>query len=383
MAPGHSRSRRRLLGQIGLAAITAGCEAAPVPLPLSAPGFAAPRRLRGNARISVSEHGARGDGIVDDTAAFQEAIDALPTDGGTIHVPPGKYLIDPVRSVRLRSRMHLDLAEQATLVAKPNAAERSCVLCVRQVHDTEISGGRIVGDRKRHLGETGEWGHGVEIQAASRITLRDLHVSDCWGDGAYVGATWSAGRERILSDDVVIARVVSTGNRRQGLSITGSQNVRVHDCEFSNTSGTAPECGIDIEPNAPDVTSGVHIENCLLKDNASNGIQVYKRSRDVVIRDCLIEHNGGYGILAIGASGGTVLQNRIRHNRLQGLGLRGGTSDYRVSQNRFRNNNTRNVHLNDLANPEWESVEGREGIRPHVDIDDASDIVLATNFYAE
>ena len=383
MAQVHSRSRRRLLGHIGLAVLTAGCEAAPIPVSVSPPGFIAPSRPRGNARVSVREHGARGDGVVDDTSAFQEAIDALPAEGGTVDVPTGKYLIDPVRSVRLRSRMHLELADDATLIAKVNAAERSCVLCVRQVRDTEISGGRIVGERKRHLGRTGEWGHGVEIQAASRITLRDLHVSDCWGDGVYVGATWSPDRERIVSDDVVIARVVSTGNRRQGLSITGSRNVRVHDCEFSNTAGTAPECGIDIEPNAPDTASAVHIENCLLKGNASNGIQVYMRSRNVVIRDCVIEHNGGYGILAIGASGGSVLKNRIRHNRLQGLGLRSGTTGYRISQNHFRNNNTRKRDINDVAKPEWAAVAGRKGIRPHIDINNSSDIVLETNFYSE
>ena len=34
----------------------------------------------------------------------------LPTAGGTVHVPAGDYLIDPVRSVRLRNRMHLEMA---------------------------------------------------------------------------------------------------------------------------------------------------------------------------------------------------------------------------------------------------------------------------------
>lgn len=380
-----SISRRKLLGRsawLGLAMAMPGCEAAPMPDTLVR-RFTAPGRSRGATRIDVREHGARGDGIHDDTGAFQDAIDALPADGGTVSVPRGKYLVDPVRSVNLRSRMHLELAPDAELVAKPNAAERAYVLHANRIEDAEISGGRITGDRKHHLGSSGEWGHAIQVRAASRITIRDIRLSDCWGDGITVGGAWTAGRkQRLVSDDIVIAGVVSTGNRRQGLSIGGSRNVRVHDSEFSDTSGTAPECGIDIEPDAPDSTIGVHIENCLMKGNASNGIQVYRRARDVAVLDCVIEFNGGYGILAIGANHGRISGNRIRHNRLHGLGLRGETSGYEVSRNYFHNNNIRLVGVN-RARPEWAPVDGRKGTRPHVDIDNSTDISLATNFYAD
>lgn len=382
----HSMSRRRLIGRtawLGLAMAMAGCEAAPMPGSATARRFAAPSRVRGSDRIDVREHGARGNGSHDDTDAFQQAIDALPGTGGTVFVPSGRYLIDPLRSVRLRSRTHLELAPDAELLAKSNGAERAYVIYIHQVEDAEVSGGRISGDRHRHLGSTGEWGHGIQVKAASGVTIRDMDISDCWGDGICIGGEWTKGRERrVLSEDVVIAGVRCSGNRRQGLSIGGSRNVRVHDSEFTDTAGTAPECGIDVEPDAPDSTVGVHIENCLMKGNASNGIQIYKRVREVAVLDCLIELNGGYGILAIGASNGRIAGNRIRHNRLQGLGLRGGTRSYRVSENHFRNNNVRRVELN-RGSPEWASRDGREGTRPHVDINDASDISLATNFYAD
>lgn len=368
---------------LGLAIAMPGCEAAPMPVSMPIPKFMAPGRSRGAARRNVRDHGAHGDGVHDDTAAFQQAIDALPDEGGTVVVPRGEYLIDPVRSVRLRSRMHLALAPDAELVARPNDAERAYVLLAHMVEDAEVSGGRIRGERKRHLGTTGEWGHGIQVRAASRITIRDMHISDCWGDGICIGAAWTQGRQqRILSEDIVIAGIVSTGNRRQGLSIGGSRNVRVHDSEFRDTSGTAPECGIDVEPDAPDSTIGVHIENCLMKGNASNGLQIYRRAHDVAVLDCVIELNGGYGILAIGAIHGNLSGNRIRHNRLQGLGLRGGTADYRVSRNYFRNNNIRRIALN-RASPEWASVDGRKGTKSHVDISNATDISLATNFYAD
>lgn len=43
-------------------------------------------------KVSVKEFGATGDGITNDTAACQLAIDSLP-NGGILHFPPGEYLI--------------------------------------------------------------------------------------------------------------------------------------------------------------------------------------------------------------------------------------------------------------------------------------------------
>ena len=45
--------------------------------------------------VYVTDYGATGDGVTNDTAAFNLAISACPT-GGTVLVPPGRYLIDPI-----------------------------------------------------------------------------------------------------------------------------------------------------------------------------------------------------------------------------------------------------------------------------------------------
>ena len=45
--------------------------------------------------VSVKDFGAVGDGVTDDTAAIQAALDALP-NGGTVYVPAGSYVVKSV-----------------------------------------------------------------------------------------------------------------------------------------------------------------------------------------------------------------------------------------------------------------------------------------------
>lgn len=307
---------------------------------LAAPAIAsAARPATGNRRVvSVRTRGAAGDGLQDDTRAFQAAIDALGDSGGTVLVPPGRYAINAMRSIRLRSGVHLKLSPGARLVAIPNSAERSYVLLLQQVSDVVISGGEIVGERDAHLGRTGEWGHGIGLRGCSRVSIRDIAISRCWGDGISIGAAHQGkGKEALPSTDVTLERVVCRGNRRQGLTIGRSRRVRVRDCEFSDTWGTKPEYGIDIEPDRPGTAHDVVIERCTLRNNRGGGIQVYHRVSDVTIRDCLIERNG-YGIYAAMASDGAVTGNRIRNNRLAGIGVAKQTRNFRISGNRFNGN---------------------------------------------
>jgi len=60
--------------------------------------------LAGENGLNVKAFGAVGDGVADDTAAIQAAIDALPS-GGTVSFPKGSYYI--ASTVRLTSGLHL------------------------------------------------------------------------------------------------------------------------------------------------------------------------------------------------------------------------------------------------------------------------------------
>jgi parallel beta-helix repeat protein len=288
----------------------------------------------------VRRFGAKGDGHADDTLAFQRAIDSLASGGGVVRVPAGRYLIDPLRSVRMRSHVDLRMDAGAKLLAKPNAAPRAYVLLAQSVTDATISGGAIVGERDAHLGRKGEWGHGVMIRGASHVTVRNVTISRCWGDGISIGGLVRKGQASVPSTDILIDNVRCRGNRRQGLTIGRCRRVRVVDSEFSDTHGTKPEYGIDIEPDRPGTAEDITIERCLLRRNRGGGIQVYHRVSNVSIRGCTIENNGS-GIYTVDAVNGVIANNTIGMNRNAGVSLRGETRGFRVEGNRFRGNHTR------------------------------------------
>lgn len=201
-----------------------------LPCLAGAKAAASPPRRRGEVVIDVSRLGAAGAGRDDETSALQAAIDALPEAGGTVRVPAGRYLVNPLRSLRLRDRMHLQLDPDAWLIAIPNAAPRAYVLNLHGVEDVEVSGGHIYGERDRHRAQSGEWGHGIMLRGAQRVTLRDLDIQRCWGDGISIGGI--SGARPQPSRDVLISDVVCHRNRRQGLTIGRSRQVRVLRSSF-------------------------------------------------------------------------------------------------------------------------------------------------------
>ncbi|MGN6513338.1 MAG: right-handed parallel beta-helix repeat-containing protein [Lysobacteraceae bacterium] len=279
-----------------------------------------PTRSRGATVISVKDKGAVGDGIHDDTAAIQAAIKALPATGGTVVIPAGTYLIDTVKGINLRSLMLLQMDPNAILKAKTSSKAVAKILYLYNISDVEIAGGQLMGERATHIyasGGTDEWNHGIQLRNAKRVTVRDVRVANCTGDGMLVGYG---------SSDVVIANVVSTNNRRQGLSITWSSNVKVYDSEFSYTNGTKPQCGIDVEPGSHGCND-ILIQNCRLNNNAKYGINVWRNTKNVTVSQCTIEYNGSMGMSATGCAGMTATGNTIRYNQATGMVYGSGTSN--------------------------------------------------------
>ena len=315
---------------------------------LALPAFAAPLDAwcspvafaqRGPS-IDVREKGALGDGVHDDTSAIQAAIDALPAAGGTVTIPGGTYMIDAARAINLRSNTRLEMDDAATLRAKANDLDRSHVIKVWRASNVQIIGGRIIGERIGHRGTTGEWGYGINIQASNNVLVSGTHISDCWGDGIWIGGL---GRRAnvVVSTNVTLDHVVSTNNRRQGLSIGPVRGVDVIHSTFSNTHGTKPQAGIDIEPQGQGPASDITFSDCTITGNQGSGLEIHKNVRGVVVKHCKIQNNNGYGILGAGASGLTISDNLIAGNGLVGIAMSPNTSQARITSNTLAGNSAK------------------------------------------
>ncbi|KAA0069380.1 right-handed parallel beta-helix repeat-containing protein [Rhodanobacter sp. T12-5] len=314
-------------------------------VPVALPALALPVAARGKASaadskaatIDVRHKGALGDGVHDDTAAIQAAIDALPAAGGTVTIPDGSYMIDAARPLRLRSNMHLQMAPAATLRAIANDLERSHVIKVWRANNVRITGGQIVGERSGHRGTTGEWGYGINIQASNNVSVVGTHVSDCWGDGIWIGGI---GRRAgvVVSTNVTLDRVVSTNNRRQGLSIGPVRGVTVTRSTFSDTHGTKPQAGVDIEPQGQGPARDITFSDCTITGNQGSGMEIHSNVSGVVVKNCRIQDNHGYGVLGVGARQLAISENVITGNGLVGVVISSRTADVRITGNTLTGN---------------------------------------------
>ncbi|MDO6450492.1 glycosyl hydrolase family 28-related protein [Oceanobacillus profundus] len=223
-------------------------------------------------KVNVEEFNANWDDDTDDTESIQNAIDSLIPEGGTVYFPKGEYIIDAVKSIVLRGNITLFFEEGAILNVKPNDKENYEVLKIHDVENVKIEGNlKIVGERKRHLGETGEWGFGLSIRGSKNVYVENAEIEDMWGDAIYIGST----NKQNYSENIVIVNPILNNNRRQGISVISAINLTVLNPVITNTHGTPPSGGIDLEPNSQtEKMMDISIINMKSINNMGQGIIV-------------------------------------------------------------------------------------------------------------
>lgn len=232
---------------------------------------------KAESEISITSFGAKGNDKNDDTRTIQKTIDSINNKtGGTVYFPKGTYYIDTIKSLKLKDNITLKFGKGSVLRAIPNNSANYKIISIEDVKNVKITGlGKIYGDRKQHTGKKGEWGFGVSIRGSNNIHIENIQIYDCWGDGVYVGST----NKQNYSRDILIKKVIIKNNRRQGITVISARNLSIIDSTITDTKGTAPESGIDIEPNEPnEYLENIKIVNLSTKNNIGFGVQVYLKN---------------------------------------------------------------------------------------------------------
>ncbi len=120
--------------------------------------------------------------------------------------------------------------------------------------------------------EPAEWRHTLTLRGCENLTVEGLTLADSGGDGIYLGT----GSNRATNRNITIRNVVCDGNNRQGVSVITAENLLLENCVFSDTRGTAPEAGIDFEPNHPEERLvNCVLRNCRSESNAGHAYHFY------------------------------------------------------------------------------------------------------------
>ncbi len=238
--------------------------------------------------VKSPEYGAVGDGVANDTAAFQAAHDAaLAADGGVVVVPPGVYHVSAALAWYTTVSL---IAVPGTVIIKQTTAGLN-VLSVGNSNTgistgptiiygirfdstvsnstAQVSVGHSTGDELHFLscffgGSSNSVGAALVIGGTNNglVLLRDCEVYS-WADITTIYDTSAAGTGRL---DIVSCRLFThTAAFDDYLILSNENHLNVRDCEFTFRGTSGNSVGVFLDDTAHALT----VSGCrFLSDNA-------------------------------------------------------------------------------------------------------------------
>ncbi len=161
--------------------------------------------------------------------------------------------------------------------------------------------------------EPAEWRHALCFLSCSNVVVKGLSLVDSGGDGIYLGARGPVRK----NTDVTIRDVVCKDNHRQGISVISAENLLIENTQLLTTHGTAPQAGIDFEPNHPtEVLKNCVMRNCRAEGNSGAGYatwvgQLTPTSEPVDLRFENCTSTGDRGSFFYGGRAGAEVGGRV------------------------------------------------------------------------
>ena len=222
-------------------------------------------------------------------ATIQKAIDEAkggkPNAYDVIKVAPGTYLTGPI--YLNNDNQEIIFASGVEVQAKKNDAsggpkafslhprlvyEGDCLFKARSRKNIILRGdGTIFRMRKSEYEaekNPGEGRHVISLKSCCNIKITGVTLKDSGGDGIIIEADYHSPEKKYFCKDIVIENVICDNNRRNGISVISVDGLTIDGCILKNTKGTAPQCGIDFEPDYKGHRlSNIVMRNTTIKNN--------------------------------------------------------------------------------------------------------------------
>lgn len=209
--------------------------------------------------VNVKQLGAYGDGTHDDTERLQYIINMnipLIFDDSIYMINNNGLLLINNTSITFNN---------TTLKMITNNYDGYKILNINNCDNINLKGNLyLIGDKETHTGNTGEYGHCIQIIGSSNIVIENVNCSYAWGDGIYLG---KKDEGKIIPQNIIINNLICHHNSRNGLSITAGKNVVVNNLISHHNTRTSPRGGFDIEPNDSYDIIDVTLNNVYVYDN--------------------------------------------------------------------------------------------------------------------
>lgn len=174
--------------------------------------------------VTAKMFGAVGDGVHDDTAAIQNAIN----NSNYVFIDNGTYLIDGSVGLTLHSNLIIEMCPNTVLQRTTTETKRKSILEASGIENVVICGGHIYGDLLNHEMTSGtEWqNHGIEFLNCKNILVDGVDIAYNNGDCLLFG------NGQLYSDNIVVQNCKLRDSFRHGIAVTGAKNGVIRDCDI-------------------------------------------------------------------------------------------------------------------------------------------------------
>jgi hypothetical protein len=276
------------------------------------------KRIYGDTLIA-SWFGTKADGVTNDTLALQTALNAA--SGHKLYIPKQRVGFYLTGQLFIPSQIAIEF-EPGTIIQAVDTLSRvgpvyERLIRIKTVKDVYINGNGSTLRMNKAAYTTGEQAHIFDISGSENVVLENINANDSGGDGFYIGYFEST---VAFCRNIVLRNCRADNNRRQGLSVISVDGLTVENCRFSNTKGTAPQSGVDIEPNGQlDLLKNIRFIQCVADGNIGRGFLVTllkptaaSEPIDIVFDKCKTKGNSfGYS-MNYGGDAAKAVQGEIK-----------------------------------------------------------------------